>query len=77
MLKTGFIFIRKSIEDKIGVDIGIIKPRDVVNAMEIPALFIIARDDTFIRPHHSEQIFKKYNGPKKFLISDGNHNCLR
>lgn len=43
----------------------------------IPALFIAAKDDDFILPHHTDKLYDKYSGEKQKLLVEGDHNSRR
>ena len=47
-------FIRKTIMSKVGMDISKLNPIDFVSKCFIPALFVVAKGDDFVRPHHGE-----------------------
>ena len=60
----GLVFIRKTIKNKAKFNIDDLKPINHVNKSFIPAFFVHAKDDKFILPHHSKELFEKYNGDK-------------
>ena len=60
----GLVFVRRTINNKAKFNIDHLKPIDHVNKSFIPALFIHAKDDKFILPHHSKKLFDKYAGDK-------------
>ncbi len=43
----------------------------------IPALFIAAKDDDFILPHHTDKLHEKYSGEKQKILAEGDHNSKR
>lgn len=43
----------------------------------IPALFIAAKDDDFILPHHTDKLHEAYSGEKQKLLVEGDHNSRR
>ena len=45
-------FIRKTVKGKTGMDINKMNPIEYVSKCFIPALFVIAKGDDFVRPHH-------------------------
>lgn len=47
-------FIRKTIISKVKMDISKLNPIDYVDKCFIPALFVVAKGDDFVRPHHGE-----------------------
>lgn len=76
-IDIGLGMITKSIKEKIGVDIFQLKPIDCVNKNNIPAFFICTEDDKLVRKHHTESLFERYKGPKKFACVPGGHNTER
>lgn len=56
---------------------SLLKPKNVVSTITLPALFIVAENDSFIKPHHTEEIFERYAGPKKYRMTKGEHNSIR
>ncbi|GFH14895.1 hydrolase_4 domain-containing protein, partial [Haematococcus lacustris] len=54
-----------------------VSPVDLVASSFTPALFGHAKDDTFIRMHHSERLYEAYAGDKNFIKVDGDHNSRR
>lgn len=52
--------IRKSIKHRTDLDIEKHNPIDYVDKCFIPALFIVAKGDDFVRPHHGEWLHQKY-----------------
>jgi hypothetical protein len=40
-------------------------------------LFIAAKDDDFIAPHHTDELYSKYSGDKKKMLVEGDHNSQR
>ena len=44
----------------------------------IPAMFVVAKSDVFVRPHHGKNIYEKYGGKIKiFREVEGAHNDSR
>jgi len=70
-------FIRSSVKKAAGFNIRDISPIKRVDACFIPALFVAARDDDFILPHHAQRIHAKYAGDKNLVLVDGDHNSPR
>mmetsp|Transcript_9515 Transcript_9515/g.29348 ORF Transcript_9515/g.29348 Transcript_9515/m.29348 type:complete len:580 (-) Transcript_9515:86-1825(-) len=80
VVTVGLRMVRKSINKKAGFDLAKVAPIDYVKKSKkspIPALFAHGREDTFIRPHHSEQIAKKHPGDNNLILVDGDHNSPR
>jgi pimeloyl-ACP methyl ester carboxylesterase len=73
-----FKMYRKTIKKRTeGMDICKLKPVDAVETCFIPALFVVANDDEFVRPHHAEEIHDRYAGDKNLVRVDGHHNSGR
>jgi fermentation-respiration switch protein FrsA (DUF1100 family) len=51
-----------------------LNPIENVGTCYIPALFIAGKKDTFVDPHHTEEIYEKYAGDKEIMMFDGDHN---
>eukprot|EP00350_Pseudokeronopsis_sp_OXSARD2_P004565 CAMPEP_0170551682 /NCGR_PEP_ID=MMETSP0211-20121228/9684_1 /TAXON_ID=311385 /ORGANISM="Pseudokeronopsis sp., Strain OXSARD2" /LENGTH=137 /DNA_ID=CAMNT_0010859009 /DNA_START=610 /DNA_END=1023 /DNA_ORIENTATION=+ len=54
-----------------------LNPIDYVNKCYTPALFVVAKGDDFVRPHHGEMLFNKYAGDKNIIRVEGDHNSER
>lgn len=59
------------------MDIDKLNPIDHVESCFIPAVFITAKGDDFVRPHHGEALFSKYAGEKNLIRVEGDHNSER
>lgn len=70
-------FIRKTVKGKTGMDINKLNPIDYAHKCFIPALFVVAKGDDFVRPHHGDAIFEKYGGDKNIIRVEGDHNSDR
>lgn len=51
-------FLRKSIKSRTGMDIDKLNPIDHVGSCFIPAMFVVARGDDFVMPHHGELLYQ-------------------
>ncbi|CDW85425.1 UNKNOWN [Stylonychia lemnae] len=69
--------IRKSIMSRTKLDIEKLNPIEYVDKCFIPSLFVTAKGDDFVRPHHGEQLFDKYSGDKNMISVEGDHNSDR
>jgi alpha-beta hydrolase superfamily lysophospholipase len=43
----------------------------------VPTIFMHGQDDTFIAPHHTEELYNNYAGTKELVLFDGDHNSER
>jgi len=74
---SAYNMIRKTIQTKAGFDIEELKPIDHVESIKLPALFGVAKDDDFVLPKHTKNLYDAYLGQKNLVIFDGDHNSLR
>jgi len=72
-----FSIIRSTIKSRVGLDLDSLKPIDYVEKIKIPALFGAAKEDTFVLPHHTRELYMKYGGQKQLMMFEGDHNCQR
>ncbi|KAF0698506.1 Aste57867_10873 [Aphanomyces stellatus] len=70
-------FIRSSVWKRAHFELRELSPIDHVDKSFIPALFVAAHKDSFIRPHHSDALFAKYAGDKNLIKVQGDHNSVR
>jgi len=81
--KPGFVinqvlkWLRGTIRKRTGMDILRLKPIENVDSCFIPALFVAANGDEFVRPHHAQEIHDRYAGDKNLVMVDGDHNSDR
>lgn len=77
LIRAGVRMIRSTIMKKTGLDILRLKPIENVNKCYIPAIFVAGKDDAFIPPHHTGDIFEQYAGDKDLIMVAGGHNSQR
>merc|ERR1719387_2153873 len=77
LISTVLMIVRLRIRVLAGFDIDDLAPVNHVQGSFIPALFVAARDDTFIMPHHTKTLFDAYSGDKELEMIDGDHNSER
>ncbi|KAJ8611943.1 hypothetical protein CTAYLR_004376 [Chrysophaeum taylorii] len=58
-------------------DVNDLNPIAHVRQCAKPALFVCARYDDFVGPHHVSALYEKYGGPKDIVHEDGDHNTAR
>jgi len=68
---------RMRIQSLCNFDIDLLAPEKHVSASFIPAMFIAARGDDFIAPHHTQKLYEAYNGDKELEMVEGDHNSPR
>ena len=54
-----------------------IEPIKFVEACYIPCLFVHAKGDDFVKPHHSKRLYDVYPGDKNLINIEGDHNSFR
>nr|CCA19146.1 serine protease family S09X putative [Albugo laibachii Nc14] len=69
--------IRSSVQKRAYFDIRELAPKNHASQSFVPAMFVAARNDSFIGPHHSQDLHEVYAGDKNLVIVDGDHNTLR
>jgi len=69
--------IRKSILKRAFFDINQLTPVEHGKKCFVPALFVHAKDDELIGPHHSQLIYDTYIGEKNLILVEGGHNDER
>ncbi|CAM9397027.1 unnamed protein product [Discosporangium mesarthrocarpum] len=77
VVKLVLRMIRGSVLKSAGFNVRDLCPVRHANLTYIPAIFVAARGDDFIRPHHSRQIHDAYAGDKNLIIVEGDHNSPR
>ena len=70
-------FVKKTIQKKAGFDLNKLSPITHVKECFIPALFATGEQDNFIKPHHTDELFKDYAGDKNIIKFEGDHNSPR
>ena len=69
--------IGKTIKSKANFDIDALQPIKYVDKIKVPALFGTAKDDTFVSPQHTRDLYMAYGGLKKLMVFEGDHNSQR
>ena len=77
IISSTMSFVRKTIQSKAKFDMNHITPIKHVQSGFIPAFFVTSKDDTFILPHHTQELYKKYSGDKNLVVVEGDHNSVR
>ncbi|GAM26335.1 hypothetical protein SAMD00019534_095100, partial [Acytostelium subglobosum LB1] len=77
MISLGLKMIRSSIKKRAHFDIKDLDITPTTEQVFIPALFAHGKDDDFVKPHHSEKLYEKYQGDKNRLLLEGDHNSER
>ena len=70
--------VKETIKEKANFDLDIIEPYIYAKNCLVPAFFCHGKDDDFVLPHHSQDLFNEYKGKDKYLeIIKGGHNSIR
>ncbi len=78
VIEGALYIIGTTVYNKNGMDVNDIKPINSVKNCFVPAIFIHAQDDTFVKYKHSEKLFQNYGGSiKKLKGVSGGHNGVR
>lgn len=77
ILQPALSMVRSTIQAKAEFDLDNVEPIRHCKSSFAPALFIAAKDDCFIRPHHAKNMHDVYAGDKNFILVEGNHNTTR
>jgi pimeloyl-ACP methyl ester carboxylesterase len=77
LISTAMGFVRGSIRSRAEFDCYSLAPINHVEKCFIPALFATGNDDSFIKPHHTDELYKKYAGDKNVIKFEGDHNSNR
>ncbi|CAH0513279.1 unnamed protein product [Peronospora belbahrii] len=77
LVKIVLKFIRSSVKKRAHFDLRRLAPIDHAPMSFVPVLFVAAEHDSFIGPHHSDQIFAAYGGDKNLVKVNGDHNSSR
>jgi fermentation-respiration switch protein FrsA (DUF1100 family) len=73
-----FKIVTSSCEDRIGYDISLLKPIDsAYKIKDIPAVFIVGKDDKLVLPGRVKEIYDIYKGPKYYHLVNGEHQNAR
>ena len=70
-------WIRQSVRSEAGFDIYDLSPIEKADTCFIPALFVAAKEDSFIPITHSQAIYSEYVGDKNIILVDGDHSSPR
>eukprot|EP00931_Biecheleriopsis_adriatica_P029498 TRINITY_DN17507_c0_g1_i1.p1 TRINITY_DN17507_c0_g1~~TRINITY_DN17507_c0_g1_i1.p1 ORF type:complete len:667 (+),score=106.21 TRINITY_DN17507_c0_g1_i1:106-2106(+) len=75
--RTVLAAARSAIQSRADFDIEDLEAARHVDQTFMPALFVAARGDEFILPHHAERLFESYQGEKEFFLTEGDHHTAR
>jgi pimeloyl-ACP methyl ester carboxylesterase len=77
VLSGAMSLVSKSVRKRAKFKIKHLCPLDHADKCFIPALFATGNQDTFILPHHTQEIYDRYAGDKNIIFVEGDHNSPR
>ena len=69
--------IKNSVKKKAGFSLDEIEPLEYAKKCFIPCMFLAAKNDEFVKPHHTQLLYDNYAGEKNLKFDDGDHNSIR
>lgn len=77
ILNQAISMVKSSVQKKAGFSLDEIEPINYAKRCFIPALFVSAQGDNFVKPHHSKILYDVYQGDKNLVNIEGDHNSIR
>lgn len=78
LLGLGIPILRKAIKARAEFDISDLEPIAMAPKCSVPAIFIQGRNDTLVRPHHTQLLHEAYGSKvKRRIMIEGGHNTGR
>lgn len=77
ILNQAISMVKSSVLKKAGFSLDDIEPINFAKRCFIPALFVSAKNDNFVKPHHSQILYDAYQGDKNIIQIEGDHNSVR
>jgi len=69
--------VKSTVQKKANFKLDDIEPIKFAKRCFIPAVFVSANEDNFVKPHHSKILHEVYPGDKNLISIDGDHNSIR
>lgn len=69
--------LRRKVKKKAKFDVLELKPIESIQNLKMPILFGAPKDDTFVSPQHTKDLYMAHSGNKKLSTFDGDHNSQR
>lgn len=69
--------VKTTVQKKANFLLDNIEPIKFAERCFIPALFVAANKDVFVKPHHSKLLYDIYPGDKNLISIEGDHNSNR
>lgn len=71
-------YVRGEVQTRAGFDIDHLSPIDKAPKVVTPVLFVVASEDTFVLPHHTEELCNAWGGKDRTVMQvSGSHNSAR
>jgi pimeloyl-ACP methyl ester carboxylesterase len=71
-------FVKRTIAEKTGADMDYIEPIRSVRKIDIPAYFMVGKDDLIAKPQRVRELFRRFKGAnKEFALLEGEHSASR
>lgn len=77
VIQTAIDIVSDSIKERAKFDIKNLETSYYAQRCFMPAMFCVAKDDDFVDPHHTKDLYKLYQGERCFVEVEGDHNSLR
>jgi len=77
LLEMVLSVVRSRVKTLAHFDLDDLVPLNHVKRSSVPALFVHGREDSFILPTHSQELFDAYAGDAEMLLITGDHNSER
>lgn len=77
VLEQVLSMIKSSVKKKAGFSLDEIEPLEYAKKCFIPCMFLAAKNDDFVKPHHTQLLYDNYAGEKNLKFDDGDHNSIR
>ena len=69
--------VKSTVQKKANFKLDDIEPIKFAERCFIPALFVAANNDNFVKPHHAKMLHDIYPGDKNLVNIEGDHNSHR
>jgi hypothetical protein len=77
ILNQALSLVKSTVQKKAKFKLEDIEPIIYAKQCFIPSLFVAAKDDLFVKPHHSKILHDSYPGDKNLISIEGDHNSSR
>ena len=70
--------VKETIREKANFELDVLEPYIYAKNCLVPAFFCHGKEDDFVLPHHSQDLFNEYKGSYKYIeMVKGGHNSVR